>query len=516
MLKRPNKLLWISLALGWVFDLLFWGKPLGISFAVYVALTLGAGFLIARQEGFQPQRATLWLLLPIIFFTVMSVIRLEPMTTFLNRSLVLLLMMILASAFLGGRWPRYQLSDYAARLGAVFVSALSRAGIQFLSSSEGGKSDKHEAGAFRKAAPFLRGILLATPVILVFGALLSSADPVFSQIFESFLAIFRIDNLPEYIVRVTLIIVIASFLFGIYWHALLKSKVDELTSEKHPLKPFLGFIEAAIILGSVVALFGVFVFIQVQYLFGGLDNIKVDGFTFSEYARRGFYELAAVAFFSLLLFLVMSNVTRRKEGQQKKIFSGLGIALVALVGVILVSAFNRLALYEFAFGFTRLRTYSHVFMIWVGILLAATVILEVLGKPRMLIFAALMAALGFAASLDLLNVDAFIAQQNISRLNEFEQIKSGSTDRIRANRAVDIVYLASLSTDAVPAMSKLLAKAQANNDSVLIKVAEQAFACHAAQNNNYDNELPWQSFSFSGWRAYQAFQQVSEQVECLR
>ncbi|MCH7480690.1 MAG: DUF4173 domain-containing protein, partial [Chloroflexi bacterium] len=121
-----------------------------------------------------------------------------------------------------------------------------------------------------------------------------------------------------------------------------------------------------------------------------------------------------------------------------------------------------------------------------------------------------------AASLGLLNVDAFIAQQNISRLNEFERDPTEFSGRMRANQTVDIGYLASLSTDAVPAMSKLLAKAQANNDSVLIEVAEQAFACHAAQNNNYDNELPWQSFSFSGWRAYQAFQKVSEQVECLR
>ena len=36
---------------------------------------------------------------------------------------------------------------------------------------------------------------------------------------------------------------------------------------------------------------------------------------------------------------------------------------------MLVSAFKRLLLYEMAYGFTEMRIYPHVFMIWLGLLL---------------------------------------------------------------------------------------------------------------------------------------------------
>ena len=141
------------------------------------------------------------------------------------------------------------------------------------------------------------------------------------------------------------------------------------------MPPFLGFTEATVVLGAVNLLFISFVFIQFQYFFGGQTNISVEGYTYAEYARKGFGELVAVAFFSLLLFLRLSAVVKRENVIQRWTLSGLGLLLVALVGVMLYSAFQRLVLYEAAYGFTRLRAYTHVFMIWLGVLLAILVVL---------------------------------------------------------------------------------------------------------------------------------------------
>ena len=124
--------------------------------------------------------------------------------------------------------------------------------------------------------------------------------------------------------------------------------------------------------------------IQFQYFFGGQTNIGVQGYTYAEYARRGFGELVAVAFFSLLLFLGLSAIVKRQNPAQRWVFSGLGLGMVALVGVMLVSAFQRLLLYEAAYGFSRLRMYTHVFMIWLGLLLAVVVVLEILRRERAL------------------------------------------------------------------------------------------------------------------------------------
>ena len=102
---------------------------------------------------------------------------------------------------------------------------------------------------------------------------------------------------------------------------------------------FLGFTEGAVILGAVVVLFALFAVVQFQYFFGGQANISVQGYTFAEYARRGFGELVTVAFFSLLLFLGLSAVTKRNDETQRWVFTGMGVGMVALVGVMLVFGF---------------------------------------------------------------------------------------------------------------------------------------------------------------------------------
>ena len=130
---------------------------------------------------------------------------------------------------------------------------------------------------------------------------------------------------------------------------------------------------------------------------------------------KGFGELVTVAFFSLLLLLGLGAITRRENENQRRTFSGLGVGLLGLVIVMLIAAFQRLGLYEAAYGFSRLRTYTHVFMIWLGLLLVAVVILEVLRRERVIGLGMVLASLGFVISLSVLNVDAFIVKQNIQR-----------------------------------------------------------------------------------------------------
>jgi len=62
----------------------------------------------------------------------------------------------------------------------------------------------------------------------------------------------------------------------------------------------MNWTEAAIILGSVDLLFAFFVSIQFQYFFGGQANIKIEGFTYAEYAPAGFHRVVVVAVLSLL------------------------------------------------------------------------------------------------------------------------------------------------------------------------------------------------------------------------
>src|SRR5512143_2608327 len=113
---------------------------------------------------------------------------------------------------------------------------------------------------------------------------------------------------------------------------------------------------------------------------------------------------------------------------------------------MLISAYQRLVLYESAYGFSRLRTYTHVFMIWLGLLLIAVVVLEMTRHERAVGLAMLVAALGFIVSLGLLNVDAFIVEQNIQR--EVQRVEESASSQNGVT--LDAQYFLDLSDDAVP------------------------------------------------------------------
>ncbi len=501
-MKRTNILWIVVLVLGWLFDFLFWKHPQGINFAIYAGLCLGGGFLVLGLDGIKPSWKSLLLLAPILFFTVMTFIRQEPMSLFLAYAFTLALMGMLAVSYLGGRWPWYSLSDYVVNYGKLLGSMIARP-LMFLNESR--KSVPIEAAPVSRSGwkrfwGIFRGVLIAIPIVVIFAALLSSADLVFAQRVQDFVKLFRLENLPQYIFRLIYILIGAYALAGIFLHAARKSMDEKLAGMDKPVvPPFLGFTEAAVVLGSVVVLFALFAVVQFQYFFGGQTNIGVQGYTYAEYARRGFGELVAVAFFSLLLFLSLSAVVKRQNQTQRRVFSGLGLGMVTLVGVMLFSAFQRLMLYEAAYGFSRLRAYTHVFMIWLGLLLAVVVVLDILRKERTFALAALLASIGFAATLTLLNVDGFIVRQNVARA--------------AAGESLDVAYLASLSSDSVPALA---ADFQDQSLPGVTRDAVGAALVCREHINSGSKDQNWRSFTLSGGRADQALQQVKSRLEAYQ
>ena len=506
MKTNPNKL-WITvIALGWLFDFLFWKKPAGVNFAIFVAFVVGAAFYLLLSDGLRPNRNSL-LTLPILtFFAIITFVRAEPMTTFLAYTFTLLSMTVLAITYLGGRWIQYAISDYVGKFLLLVASVIARP----LTFAGEVRKLQAEAGVMppkRNIWPIVRGVVIALPIVAIFASLLASADLVFGQKLDTFIELFNLEKLPEYIFRLIYILVIGYALAGVILHAAAQSTDEKLAGEEKTLVPaFLGFVESAIVLGSVAVLFTAFVVIQFQYFFGGQTNIHIDGYTYSEYARRGFGELVTVAFFALLMLLILSAITRREREFQRRVFSGLGVAIVALVLVMLVSAYQRLVLYEAAYGFSRLRTYTHVFLIWVGLLMIATLVLEILRKERAFALAAVIASLGFAISLPLLNVDAFIVRQNIQR-------------EIRAGKNADVVdldaqYFVDLSDDAVPTLVSAL-QTPSLPDSVKDKVAA-SLACIRYTRGQSDEQLPWQSFHFSHFTADRALDSVKQTLDSYK
>ena len=487
MIKKAGRLLLYALAVSWIFDFLFWDRTPGISLPIFFLLVLLVLGIKSFEERTPPARQGYWLIFGLLLLIGVTIYRREPMTLFLSVSLWLTLFTTLIVTFRGGHWLNYSFADFFTQflrlLGGIFVLP---AGV--FRSSDLSKSNQAESGSrtnWQRLGGFLRGLLLALPIVIIFAALLTAADPVFNNRVEALLEFLNIENLVEYTFRTVYILIFAYLLVGGIAFALLRSQDENLIGIDKPWLPrFLGFTEGAVILGSVNLLFLAFVLVQFQYFFGGQSNITVEGYTYAEYARRGFGELVVVATFSLFLFLALSVITKREQVRER-VFSGMGVLLGVLIGVILTSAFQRLLLYESAFGFTRLRTYSHVFMVWLGILVAGFVILEIIGRTRLFAVMTLFAVFGFTATLGIANVDGMIAMQNIARG--------------KLGYELDAAYLLTLSTDATDALITGYSDPSLEEDTrVEIGVV---LACQRDKVLRESMELSWPSFHLSRYLA---------------
>lgn len=504
MVKHRSTLWYVALLVGWAFDILYWNKVPGISFFIHLTLILGALAFLTWKEGYRPPASSYYLVPLILTFSALTFLREEPFTRVLNHLLSLGFLGLLLLSMRGGRWFAYTLSDYIVS-GLKLVLNIISLPFKMITSKEEEISEDEEGKprqrGWKRIAPYLRGILIALPLITFLAALLGEADPIFSNWLKDLIELLRLEKLPEYIMRLVLISFWTFLAAGGLLYALVKSQDEKLVGIDQPWPPrFLGSTETTIIMGAINLLYFSFVTIQFKYFFGGEKNISLDGYTYAEYARRGFGELLAVAFFTLFIIMVLSSITKRETKPNRITFSVLTGAMTAFIGVILVSSLQRLALYEAAYGFSRLRTYSHLCILWVGILFLAVLGLEIAQKHRYFTLASLAAVAGFVLTMNLVNVDGLITRRNIQRL-EVEKA------------ALDTHYLHTLSEDAIPTLIEkwedpFLSKRE--KDEIAAVLACRAFTLAEV------NHQKWQSFTLPVYRARKALDENSEIWEDIK
>lgn len=476
--------------LGLVFEILFYGHRIGISFPILLGMCVLVVLGLALLGRIMPARFELLLVVLILFLSAVVAFRREGMTVFLAVTLSLAAFALWVRVFRSDRLLSFGVIDLI--VGIVVVPLESWIRPWSVLGEVQGKVVWKEGGRKRVFA-IGRGLLLALPILVILLALLSGADLIFADYVKQVLSWVDLELLVEYYGRFVFIGISALFFLGAIVIALREPSIKPLIGEDKPLlAPFLGFTEALVIILLVDLIFLLFVIIQFVYLFGGEANIAASGYTYSEYARRGFGELVAVAFLSLGLIVFLGMFTRRTATKQKGVFSLLSALLVSMVIIMLLSALKRLLLYENAYGFTRLRTYTHVAIFWMGALFFLFIFLLIKKRLRGFGLAIAFSIIGFAVSLALMNVDGFIVSRNVSRLEKSNEI--------------DLYYLMSLSEDAIPELVEFTGEAPAE---IRIELLPQ-LACRRAQLQ--DREDGWPAYHFSTANALQALGRIDRML----
>jgi hypothetical protein len=500
-LRQPIRIVLSGLGLGLAFDLLFNGKLPGISVPLFALLLLSGVALTLRGEGVRALRANLWLPVALLFFAGMAFVRANGFITFLNISTSLYLVALLAVHL-----TRQAVGGLG--LGQQVIAPLQAVAFSLLRSGDAARLALRQAQGdrppmrWRQALPFLRGLLLAAPVVLILTALLASADTLFADLIDRVLRV----ELPDLLIRAAghaaLSAVIAALAAGGLAYAVWRQPDDPDAPVQHVVSDparfrFLGHIEALVLINAVNLLFLAFVVVQIPYLFGGYLNIASDGFTYAQYARRGFGELVAVAVLTVGLIVLLNAITRRAGERQSLAFTVSSTLLLALTAVMLISAFKRLWLYELAYGFTEMRLYPHVFMVWLGLLLAWFVFALWL-RPNRFAVGMLIAALGFVGTLDVLNVDDLIVRLNYQHYQRLQS--SPLNDRSYYGEQIDVTYLSTLSDDAIPALVGLAEALEAYPPAQ--RALDEQLRAFYARRNEQTGWRRWPAWHLARARAY--------------
>lgn len=461
----------LGLVAQWLFD----AETIGLNLVLWLGAVLGLFFWLQRGQA----REGLWLPLVAVVFSLGQLWRDSPMLRFLDGLAILLCLGLAVVYTHHGQLRRSGVMAYAIGLTTAGLQVL--AGPLPLLFSDIDWKAMPKGRRSTQVGAVLRGLLIALPFLLLFGALFTAADPVFATLMGD---LFRID----------LGRLIGRLFASAAWAWLAAGLVRSLLVGGPDLEPglpkqgrfTLGAIETGIIFGMLGGLFLAFVLVQFRYFFGGAPLVEAStGWTYAEYARRGFFELVAVSVLLLPVLLVGHWLQPVAAPGQQRLFRWLALALVGNLAVIMTSAVQRMLLYQREFGLSELRVYTIAFMLWLALLFGWFVLTVLREQRERFAFGALVSGLALLVGLHLLNPDVLIARSNLARL--------------AAGYSFDAEYAGLLSADAVPVLLETLPD---------LPEAEREILTHRLRLRFTPPEQPdWRSWNLSrvqAWRAMAA------------
>ncbi|MFT7669693.1 MAG: hypothetical protein ACI8X5_002398 [Planctomycetota bacterium] len=421
------------LLLGVAGDLLMRAHPWGLNLALMTVLAFTLLGLIVRVHRVQLSGTARFLLGVAATFGLCSLWRDAWELQALSLCILLSSLGLAARSELAPGWlPRTRLGSYLKELfnslfGVCALPARTLPGLL-------GWIREGESGPRRHLQGIVRGLVMAATLFALFGFLFAAADEKFAKAAQGLL-VFDVEEIASH----TWGLFIWSWVSAAFFLQILWPRYGWKVEVQGKAPGTSRALELNLSLALLNGLFLSFVAIQLSYFFGGHGHVLDQSqLTYAEYARRGFFELAWVAGLALVVLLVWESYLGDCGRAATITFRCLGITLIGLVMIIIASAMHRMSLYTEAYGLTTMRLYVSAFMIWMVCVLGWFAFTVLRGQaerfpPGFLVSGWLAVLLLFT-----INPDGVVARHNI--------------ERFVAGRALDHVYLQTLSADAVPAL----------------------------------------------------------------
>jgi uncharacterized membrane protein (DUF2068 family) len=490
--RRDMIFVLLSLVLGFLFcDFILFGG-FGISVPLFVIISYTITIIYITKGKLVITKDAIITAIPVILLCTCFVLYDNDILRFFNFCIIIFFSILNISYLTGiNEYRFFESGSFWDFVKACFIFPFINLdkSVQSISVSTKGSSK------FMQILKAIAGIVVISPIAIIITALLMRSDAGFQKIISNVFVNFKelwAQNLFKIVIAIILTFPIFSFLYSI--------KNKNRTFNLKPLQMGKSakivdslFVNSA--LWVICMIYVLYIFTQLSYFFSAFFSTLPNGLTYSEYARRGFFELVAVTSINLILIIFSIAFTKRKEHQIKQSSRVTVFTLSLLTIMLIATAISKMVMYIGFYGLTVLRIYTSWFMIvllCIFLLFCFKMINEKikLMKASALIIAILYIGLNFA------NIDTIIPQYNIYRYKQ------------DPSKDIDVSMFYELSSSMIPQAQKLA-------DDPLFKNDQK----NAVERSNL-NELmkqreialknsKWQNFNISEYIGYSILEKAN-------
>lgn len=304
-------------------------------------------------------------------------------------------------------------------------------------------SRENKNGEDKKGKYVAIGLVIAIPLLIIMGLLLSSADMVFSDFLGNILDVIV---LPENFFGVLFMFVFGFFASFCGLCFMFEDAGNIKFNQKRNGEPII----AITIMAALSVMYLTFSVVQILYLFVGGFTLP-EGVTYAEYARTGFFQLLVVCVLNLIAVLVM-----KKRFKKNKVLDIILMIVSGCTYIMIASSAMRMIMYIRAYHLTFMRVFVLVALFTLAVLLGGVIVSifkESFSFFRYGVLVVSVIYILFAFS----HSEYFIAKYNFAH-------SSDSTLTSTQYKNIDVSYISGLSSDAAPAIADYLAEKNISKD----------------------------------------------------
>lgn len=469
----------LSLAFGAIYTFCLYRNPAGITYPLFTAFACLCGYLACKGLDVPLKRGSYFLMAAALLIGIGTCRTSEWFLIWFN-GMALILLGIVFGIHLFYDDRTWNIGKYFCSIVVYVCQALETLPCPFRHTCSYMK--KQENKTMKRISYFFIGFLIAVPMLAVLVALLGAADAVFSNLIH--------ELLGKLLKPATICSVLMQFCFGVLalyciicgccLHGL---KPDPANRQKG--EPVIAFA----CMSTICAVYLLFCGIQIIYLFWGKGSLP-QGYTFSSYARQGFFQLLLVAFLNLIMVLCCLKYIRPHKALH------VVLTFICLCTYVMIaSAWYRMMLYVGEYHLTYLRLMVLWFLAMLSILMIGVTL--IIWKTKFPLFSYSLAVVSaFYIGLLWARPGSIVAWDYVNHMD---------TSHITENDFYFLYY--ELSADAAPAISTLRFTENTTDGHDYSTQLNNYYYVHSQKNYR---KLGIRNYNFALAKAWQLFPSYSD------